>query len=41
MSKKYGIKKTLLTLPTYQKNIHRPQKISPNEKKNMLAMLFS
>ena len=33
LSKKYGIKKTLLTFPTYQKNIHRPQKISPNEKK--------
>lgn len=33
LSKKYGIKKTLLVLPPYQKNIHCRQKISFNEKK--------
>ena len=34
LSKKYGIKKTLLVLPPYQKHTHCRQRISFNEKKN-------
>ena len=33
LSKKYGIKKTLLVLPPYQKNVHCRQKLLSNEKK--------
>ncbi len=33
LSKKYGIKKSLLVLPPYQKKIHCPQKLTMNEKK--------
>ena len=33
LSKKYGIKKTLLVLPSYTKETFRPQKITLNEKK--------
>ena len=33
LSKKYGIKKTLLVLPYYKKETYRPQKITLNEKK--------
>ncbi len=33
MGKKYGLKKTLLVLPTYQKNVHCKHKISNKENK--------
>ena len=36
LSKKYGIKKTLIVLPPYQKNIHCRQKISSKEKVDAL-----
>ena len=33
MGKKYGVKKTLLLWPTYQKDVHCRQKLSNKEKK--------
>ena len=35
-SKKYGVRKNLLVLPSYQKNIHCPQKLSINKKKKYI-----
>ena len=41
LSKKYGIKKTLLVLPSYTKETYRPQKITLNEKKkNINHIIF-
>ena len=37
LAKKFGIKKTLVVLPLYKKTIHRPQKITVNEKKKFVC----